>query len=287
MLPPHFLEQTQLATSDINNIIGVYETQMGAQGNEISGDAIDARSGQGNKNTFVLFNASYKLIARVGYVMYRMIRELKKTKSLETVDSPENGLEQIKINNPVDDYTIENDITTGEYNVVIRAGASFEAQKKQNLELLIHLSQAMGVIQTPSGPFPAAQYFGDIIADNIPLNGANEIKGRLRYALPEAVIAAGKGQKVQPPPPQPNPQEEMMKQKMAAEMKQIDAKNQATQASIVNTQVKSQAEITKAALAVDEAKAAHVTKIHEHHEKRLHAFLKQHEAARKHVSNQY
>jgi len=52
----------------------MYGTQIGEQGNETSGKAIDARTKRGNYNTFVPFDSLNRAIAVGGQIINEMIR---------------------------------------------------------------------------------------------------------------------------------------------------------------------------------------------------------------------
>lgn len=277
-LPPHLFEQTQLAGNDIPNIVGVYDSQLGAQGNEVSGAAIDARTERGSNNTFVLFNASHMLIDRMGKVMLGMIKELYQTERLLALDTQEEGMQQVAINQKVDEYTINNDIVNGKYGVVVKAGSSFEAQKRQYLEMLMQFAQSVGVINTPIGQFSGAQYFGDIILDAIPLPGMNEASGRMKYAIPEQIVAAGKGKKIPPPPPHPNQQVELANKKLAVEDKRIEAE-------MIKQNQRSAAEIMKANIDKESSYMNSITKLLEHNIKRGEMLMRHKEATFNHLSN--
>lgn len=291
-LPQHFPQQINMAGMDINNIVGVYESQLGMPGAESSGVAIDARVGQGNKNTHLLFNANHRVVDRMGEVLYAMIRALKKGQSTEVIDTKEKGYQQVVINKRVNDYEVENDIQSGDYEVVIKASASFEAQKQSNLEMLIKLAQVMGVVNTPVGPVPAAQMLGDIIADNLSIPGAKEIKGRFEYAIQPQIIAAGKGEKVPPPEPQPNPQAELAQkelelkqQELQVQQERLNLESTKTAAQIEIQESKKEAEITKQALATEASKANAVAKMHEHGTKRHERVIRDLAARGQHLLN--
>jgi hypothetical protein len=285
-IPAHFGDQYQRANNDIYNIVGVYETQLGAQGNEDSGKAIDARTGRGNNNTAVLFTANKMMINRMYEVALSMFPHVYSTKRILSIDTPDFGQQQVTINNPINDYEVENDITRGRYNVVARASSSFEAQKRQNLETIIQVANSMGVIQTPLGPMSVAQILGDKIIAEIPINGANEMSARIKGCIPPQIIAAGKGQPVQPPPPQPNPEVELKQKELEVKNKQVDASMFTTQVRAAAEMRKAEDEKVKSQLSTAAAIANAHTKAHGNHTKIFEGILKRHEMAASHYQQQ-
>lgn len=200
------ITQYQRALLDIEQCTGMYGTQMGQQGNEISGDAIDARTKRGNYNTYVPFDSLNRAIVCGGQIIDEMIPSIYDSERDLMLNMPDRGMTKVTINKQVDDYgsQIQNDMTQGNYTIRLLPGASLEGQKKENLESI------QTVLQADPSLF---RLVADLFVDNLPMANNIEMCNRLRTIIPPEIIEAGKTGKPIPPKPQEPPPELMMKMK--------------------------------------------------------------------------
>lgn len=195
-LSPALLTQYQRAMLDIESCTGMYGTQMGNQGNEISGKAIDARTKRGNYNTFVPFDSLNRAIAVGGEIVNEMIPHVYDSERLMMLYMPDRGIQPVAINRERDAYgtEIENDMRTGHYTIRLLPGPSFEGQKQENLESI------QAVLQADPGIF---RLVADLYVDNLPMANNIEFRNRLRTIVPPEIIEAGKtGKPIQQKPPE-------------------------------------------------------------------------------------
>ncbi len=216
-LPQSMQLQYETASRDIQATTGIYDAQMGQRGNEISGDAIDARSEQGEYNTEVPRDSINRLITVLGEVIDEMIPSVYDTERSMYLDLKDTGETKVSLNKPKDEYGLEmeNDMSKGKFKVRIMPGPSFERQKSQNLQsmdmVLSKQPQAFGLI-------------GDLYVENLPMANSIEMRNRLRTIVPPEIIQAGKtGQPLPPKPPQQDPmlmlkQQELQQKMMATQM---------------------------------------------------------------------
>lgn len=215
-------QQYQLAIEDLYTCTGLYPTQMGGQGNEVSGAAIDARTRQGSYSTYVFFNSVNRGIAAGGCVVNQMIPRVFDSERVISLTTQDEGTKTITVNQQADDYgeRIENDIRKGTYQVRLKPGPSYEGQKQQALESLQQVLQAN------------PQVFGmvaDLFAENLPLANTIELKNRLKTLVPPEILEAGKtGKSPQemgqrgPTPEEQAMQMEQQNQQMQAQLKMKD-----------------------------------------------------------------
>lgn len=184
-LPVSLFQQYQLAMEDLYTSTGIYPTQMGQQGNEISGAAIDARTRQGSYATFSLFTAINRAYAASGEIVNQMIPRVYDSERVMTLMTSDSGLKNITINKQKDEYgeLIENDIRKGSWQVRLLPGPSYEGQKQQALDSL------QLVLQNNPSTF---NLLADLYADNLPLPNTVEIKNRLKTLVPQEILEAGK-----------------------------------------------------------------------------------------------
>lgn len=215
-LSQSMLTQYQRALSDIESSTGIYGTQMGDQGNENSGKAIDARTKRGNYNTYVPFDSLNRSIVVNGQIVDEMIPHIYDSEREVNINMPDTGQTKVMLNQQMDSYgsQIKNNMTEGRYVVRLLPGASFEGQKQENLESI------QTVLQADPSLF---RMVADLYVDNLPMANNIEMRNRLRTVVPPEIIEAGKtGKPVQQKPQQPPP-EVMLK------MQELQLKQQAMQ----------------------------------------------------------
>lgn len=208
-------QQYERTLIDIQSGTGLFNTQIGEMGNEVSGTAIDRRNLRGSKNTQISRTALDVAIATSGLVINEMIPEVYDTERTLVLPTPNSQEEKIRINEPADPYgmSVKNDMTKGNYKIRLKAGASYEGQKQEALESL----QSVLMADKSGQVFPM---IADLYAENLPLDNNMELRNRLRTIVPQEVIEAGKtGKPLPPKQPQPSP-DEMMMQLKQAEMQQ-------------------------------------------------------------------
>ena len=203
-LSPSLISQYQRALADIEQCTGMYGTQMGEQGNEVSGSAIDARTRRGNFNTYVPFDSLNRAIACGGQIIDEMIPHVYDSEREMMLNMPDTGMSKITLNKQVDEYgsMIENDMKQGSYQIRLLPGASFEGQKQENLESI------QTVLQADPQLF---RLLADLYVDNLPMANNIEMRNRLRTIVPPEIIEAGKTGKPVPQQPQQPPPELMLK----------------------------------------------------------------------------
>jgi Phage P22-like portal protein len=202
-LSASLLQQYEIAIQDLYLATGLYPTQLGQQGNEISGSAIDARTRQGSYSTYCFFNSINRAITTGGSIVNEMIPRVYDSERVITLMMPDEGMKNITVNKQMDEYgeLIENDIRKGTYEVRLKAGPSFEGQKEQALQSLRE------VLQADPETF---KLIADLYADNLPLANNLEIKNRLKTMVPPEIIEAGKTGKMPQENGQPTPEQQMM-----------------------------------------------------------------------------
>jgi hypothetical protein len=238
-LSQSLIQQYELAINDLYLATGLYPTRMGQQGNEVSGDAIDARTRQGSYATYVYFNSINRAIAAGGEIVNQMIPRVYDSERVLTLMMPDEGMKNITINKQADEYgeLIENDIRKGTYEVRLKPGPSYEGQKEQALQSLQQVLQA-----NPE----TFNLVADLYADNLPLANNIEIRNRLKTMVPPQIIEAGKTGKMPHENGQnsPSPEEQamqMQQQQMQMEMQfkqqEIEIKKQELQLKAQQQQI--------------------------------------------------
>lgn len=210
------------AERDIHSCLGMYDTQLGNQGNEISGTAIDARTKRGSYNNYVTFDSLNRSIAVAGKIINEMIPKVYDAERQVMLYLPDTGMKAISLNQQVDDYgeLVNNDMRQGRYKIRLQPGPSYEGQKMEGLEAL------QMVLRNDPGLF---KLFADLYAENLPLANNIEIRNRLKTIVPPEIVQAGKTGKPVPQSNKPSPEE--MQAQMQAQA--IQAKIQQNQMELI------------------------------------------------------
>jgi portal protein len=194
------------AERDIHTCLGMYDTQLGDQGNEVSKVAIDARTKRGSYNNFITFDALNRAIACAGQIIDEMIPKVYDSERQMMLYMPDSGMQKVNINSPQDMYgmNVENNMTEGRFKIRLLPGPSYEGQKMEGLEAL------QLVLKNDPSLF---KLVADMYAENLPLANSLEIRNRLKTIVPPEIIEAGKTGKPIQKPQQPSPEQMDMQQK--------------------------------------------------------------------------
>jgi len=214
-------QQYQLALSDIQSSTGMYDTQVGEKGNEISGKAIDARTERGSYNTYVAFDSLNRAIGVAGEIVNQMIPSIYDTERTEMLTMAETGMPQpVTLNQQDDDYgtRVNNDMREGSYKIRLLPGPSSDGQRQQAMESLQMVLQANPQL---------FNMIADLYAENLPLKNNINLRNRLKTLVPPDIIEAGKTGKSPPPAQQgPSPEEQAMQAQMQIKQQELQIKMQ-------------------------------------------------------------
>ncbi len=245
-LPISLINQYERTLQDIQTSTGIYNTQIGQMGNEVSGKAIDARTQQGSYNTYVSFDALNRAILAGGQIIEEMIPRVYDTERIMMLEMSDKMVKPVELNMPIDDYGsgIQNDMKKGKFKVRLMPGPSYEGQKQQALESLQMVLQADKTGQI-------LPMIIDMYVENLPLQNNIELRNRLKTLVPQEIIEAGKtGKSIPSKPKEPPPeiqlamqQQKLAEQKLILEMKQAQEKAQQTMQEANMKQAELQAKI--------------------------------------------
>jgi hypothetical protein len=240
-------QQYQRAIEDLYTSTGLYPTQLGQQGNEISAVAIDARTRQGSYSTYVAFNSVNRAISAGGNIVNQMVPRVYDSERVINLMTPDKGRQNVTINQQMDDYgaQVKNDIRKGTFEVRLQAGASYEGQKAQALESLNMVLQANPQL---------LNLFADLYAENLPLVNTIEIKNRLKTIVPPAIIEAGKTGRMPNENGQEQPSPEEQQLQLQQQQMQADVQFKQEQIAIKKQELMLKQQQTQAELEIEHMK---------------------------------
>lgn len=231
-VPQSLLQQYQRAEGDLQSILGYYEANRGAQGQELSGVALQERQRTGNMGVAVFFSNLDRMIEQVGRVIMSLIPKIYDTERRISMQSQDGSDRDITVNQEFAGGQKENDLTEGEYDVVISAGPSFAVQRQEAVALLIDMVKINPQI------FPLV---ADLVAENIDIENNPQLVERFKTLVPPEILAKESGQP--PPPPKPDPMAEIAQQEMQLREKQLQIDQKELEIKEAELQMKQQSQM--------------------------------------------
>lgn len=188
--PAGFIEATMMASQNLSRVLGIYDPGISQSRMHKSDRTINAEDQQTDQSNFQYYDnltRSIKHVGRIGlgwipkiYDTERVIRIIGEDgqPKLDTVNEKQMQ-QQPNQPNPVE--TVLNDITVGEYDIVMDTGPGYDSKRQEAVTVF---TQMLG---TPLGE-KIAQVADDIIVRNLDVPGADVIADRLAAANPLSKI---------------------------------------------------------------------------------------------------
>ena len=147
------IQEAMNASDDMKAIMGLYDASLGARSNETSGKAIMARQREGDVSTFHFQDNLNRAIRHTGKILVDMIPRVYTGERVMRVLGEDGSPRNVKVNAPYeiqgDDgqpvteevetqegpvlraVTAMHDLSTGKYDVVVKAGPSFTTRREE------------------------------------------------------------------------------------------------------------------------------------------------------------
>lgn len=225
-------EGLALANEDMRRVIGIYDASLGAKSNETSGVAIKARQREGDTGTVVYLDNFTRAIRQTGKILIDLIPHVYDTQRTIRIMGEDGKVDLMQINqerdkatgHPILDETgnpvVLNDMTTGAYDVLAEAGASYATRREEARESMLEFVKAA----PETGPIML-----DMIAAAQDWPMHEKVAKRAKFLLPPPIQKAEAEEEAKnggEPVPQvePSPAEQMQQQAMGLELegKQLD-----------------------------------------------------------------
>ena len=168
--------------ADLMAVVGIYDPSMLPQGNQ-SGKAIQGQQMQTDMTNFHYYDNLTRSIKQTGRIILDLIPSVyDKERCLRIIGDDGKG-EMVMVNQPsVDDMGVEtllNDVTVGEYDVVMETGPGYNSKRQEAVDSMIQMLQVDPALM---------QQAGDLVFRNMDFPGADIIADRLAAANPLAQI---------------------------------------------------------------------------------------------------
>ena len=167
---------------DLKAVVGIYDPSQLPNGNQ-SGKALNGMQQQADMTNFHYYDNLTRSIRQCGRVCLDLIPYVYSEERVLRIIGVDGKGELTPINTPeVGDDGVKkvlNDMTVGEYDIVMETGPGFASRRQESLETMLSL--------LPADPNLMAQA-GDLIFRNMDFHGADVIADRLAAANPLAQI---------------------------------------------------------------------------------------------------
>jgi hypothetical protein len=170
--------QSQIAVDDLKGVTGIFNASLGQEGNETSGRAIVARQREGDTGTYHLVDNLGIGIYYTGKILVDLIPRIYDSTRIVRTLGEDDSAQMVEINSPQVNESGEeivlNDLSAGEYDVVVSTGPSYATKRAEATAFVTELVRS----------FPQmAQVAGDIMVENMDVPGADKIAARLKQSM--------------------------------------------------------------------------------------------------------
>ena len=193
---------------DIKAIMGIFDPAQLGQGN-ISGKALNGQQQQVDLTNFDYYDNLTRSIAHIGKICLDLIPKIYDTERVMRIIGDDGKPELLTINQRDSVGRVLNDITVGQYDVVMETGPGYNSKRQEAVDNMLPLLSAAPELM---------QVAGDLVFRNMDWPGADIIADRLAAANPMAQI----DDKSKVPP--------QVQMQLAMSQKQIQELTQALQA---------------------------------------------------------
>jgi hypothetical protein len=233
------MEAAGAISADLQMVLGIMDPNQLPSGN-ISGKALSGQQNQVDLSNFHFFDNMTRSIRHTGKIILDLIPHIYDTERVMRIIGSDGQPDMTTINQRNEIGEVLNDVTVGEYDVVMDSGPGFQTRRQQAVEAMMPLL---------SGNEQLFNIAGDLVFRNMDFPGADVIADRLAAMNPMAQIDAKSDV-----PPQVQMELAQAKQQMQQMQQQLQAAQLQMQQRADIENVKQEAE-TKRELMRQTAKA--------------------------------
>lgn len=164
-------------SSDLSTVLGIFDPSQQLPGN-MSGKALQGQQGQVDLSNFHFYDNMTRSIKQTGKIILDLIPKIYDTQRVMRIIGADGVSERITINEMTAIGEVLNDVTVGQYDVVMDIGPGYNSKRQMAVEV-------MAPIMAQPEIFQAA---GDLWFRNMDFPGADIIADRLAAANPLAQI---------------------------------------------------------------------------------------------------
>jgi hypothetical protein len=180
--PAGILTAAATINGDLQAVIGIFDPSQMPTGN-VSGKALQGQQQQVDMSNYHYFDNLTRSIKQIGRIILDLTPKIYDAQRVMRIIGDDGKPELVTINEQsVDEMgvmTILNDVTVGEYDVVMDTGPGYNSKRQEAVDSMMQLLTADPALMTQAG---------DLIFRNMDFPGAETIADRLAAANPLAQI---------------------------------------------------------------------------------------------------
>jgi hypothetical protein len=219
--PQGIMEAAGAISADLQMVLGILDPNQLPSGN-ISGKALQGQQNQTDLSNFHFYDNMTRSIRHTGKILLDLIPHIYDTQRVMRIIGSDGQPDMTTINEKNEVGEMLNDVTVGEYDVVMDTGPGFQTKRQQAVEAMMPLL---------TGNEQLFNIAGDLVFRNMDFPGADVIADRLAAMNPMANI----DEKSDIPPEvqmrlaQSQQQLQEMQQQLQAAMLEINNRGQVAQ----------------------------------------------------------
>lgn len=200
------LNEAAVNAQDMKDVTGIHDASLGIKSNETSGKAIMARQREGDVASLTYYDNGNAALLEGGDVINQLIGQIYDGTRTVRIIGEDESARLVRINDPMDPASP--DLAVGHYDVAITTGASYTTRRVEAADAMMQAVQVWPQL---------IQVAGDLIAKAQDWPGADQLSERLRKTIPPQLLVGekdpttGQPTPAQPPVPDPQTQELIMK----------------------------------------------------------------------------
>lgn len=250
-IPAGMLTMASHANDNIKATTGLFDSSLGAAGNATSGKQELAQQRQGNISNFHYEDNLTRTRRHAGRCIINMIPHYYDTERVVQIMREDGDISPVTINKKMTPEeaqqdlemrqkkapsgselaikTVLNDLTVGEYAVVVSTGPSYNTMRQQASEAMMQFGQSWPKLMDVAG---------DKVVKAMDWPGAQEIAQRIERTIPDNIKYDPKDPNAGPPPIPPEIQQQLDQQGQA--LKELTEENQHLKAGVEKEHIKAQ-----------------------------------------------
>lgn len=176
--PQGIMEAAGAISADLQMVLGVLDPNQLPSGN-ISGKALQGQQNQVDLSNFHFYDNMTRSIRQTGKIILDLIPKIYDTQRVMRIIGSDGQPDMTTINEQSEIGEVLNDVTVGEYDVVMDTGPGFQTKRQQAVESMMPLL---------TGNAELFNIAGDLVFRNMDFPGADVIADRLAAMNPLAQI---------------------------------------------------------------------------------------------------
>jgi hypothetical protein len=176
--PPVGIMQAAMEVSnDLQTVMGIFDPSQQLPGN-VSGKALQGQQGQVDLSNFHFYDNMTRSIKWTGKIILDLIPKIYDTERVLRIIGVDGKPDMTTINEVQATGEVLNNVTVGEYDIVMDTGPGYNSKREQAVEAMLPLMAQQEVFQVA----------GDLMFRNMDFPGADTIADRLAAMNPLAQI---------------------------------------------------------------------------------------------------